>query len=135
MSNFPEESRATYLGAHAILDIWVESHNIKYLKDAEFLEMIMRESALAAGATILNSKFHSFGIDAGITGMLILSESHISVHTWPEKGFLAFDVFMCGKSDPSIAIKTLISNFSIKKKITNFILRGIESDHLKFLSS
>lgn len=94
--------RMTYIapGLHLLIDLWECDH----LQDMPVIEQVMREAASACGATVLEIKLHSFGADAGITGVAILSESHISIHTWPETGYAAIDVFMCGRCDPHKAI-------------------------------
>ena len=77
-------------GLHLLIDFWGASH----LQNSELIEQTMRDAAAACGATVLDVKLHSFGTDAGITGVAILAESHISIHTWPETGYIALDVFM-----------------------------------------
>lgn len=77
------------------------------LSDCASMEALLRDSALAAGAQILFSHFHSFGTGLGITGVVLLAESHISIHTWPECGFAAFDVFMCGQAQPQRALEII----------------------------
>ncbi len=81
---------------HLLYDLWVE--------DVEILERVSpwREILLAAaeqiGATVIGQQFHQFA-PYGITGFLLLAESHISVHTWPEEGLAAIDIFTCGEMD------------------------------------
>jgi len=77
------------------------------LKDEGYLETGCMEAARKAGATIVGSKFHSFGEGQGITGVVLLAESHISIHTWPETGYAAVDVFMCGDMDPGKAMRLI----------------------------
>lgn len=67
--------------------------------DAEALEGLMRRAAQAGGATVLDCHMHGFGGAHGVTGVVLLAQSHITVHTWPERGYAAFDVFMCGDCD------------------------------------
>jgi len=67
----------------------------------------LKEAALAGGATILNSDLHHFEPNGGVSGVVILAESHITIHTWPETGYAALDVFMCGECDPYKAIPVL----------------------------
>lgn len=62
------------------------------------IERLLRAGAEAAGARILHSHFHGFGEGMGVTGVVLLAESHISIHTWPESGFAAADIFMCGEA-------------------------------------
>lgn len=81
------------LGDHVLGDL--SGMSADTLKDAEAIERVMRVAALAAGARVLSAHFHRFG-EGGVTGVLLLAESHISVHTWPEFGSAAIDVFMCG---------------------------------------
>lgn len=92
-------------GSHLLADM----HGIDpdQLRDGPSLEALLRASALAAGAQILFSHFHSFGVGLGITGVVLLAESHITIHTWPEVGFAAFDVFMCGQAQPQRALELL----------------------------
>ncbi|GGC09418.1 adenosylmethionine decarboxylase [Pseudoduganella buxea] len=77
------------------------------LTDCAAIEALLRAAALAAGATILHSHFHAFGPGQGVTGVVLLAESHISIHTWPEQHFAAADVFMCGASQPALALAVL----------------------------
>ncbi len=93
------------VGAHLLADM----HGISAdkLKDAAVLEDLLCHSAQTAGAQILFSHFHSFGTGQGITGVVLLAESHISIHTWPEFGFAAADIFMCGQAQPQRALEVI----------------------------
>jgi S-adenosylmethionine decarboxylase len=92
-------------GTHLLADM----HGIgaDKLRDIASLEDLLRHSAQAAGAQILFSHFHSFGSEQGITGVVLLAESHISIHTWPEFGFAAADIFMCGQAQPQRALEII----------------------------
>lgn len=103
---FPEFSS----GYHVLLDFWGGIG----ASDVVFIEAAMRETAKMCGATILEVKLHEFGVGAGVTGVAILAESHISIHTWPENDFMALDVFMCGNADAQRAISLLLSIFKPK---------------------
>lgn len=81
------------------------------LSDCIHLEALLRTAATAAGATILHSHFHPFGIGQGITGVVLLAESHMSIHTWPEQQFAAVDIFMCGDSRPEEALAVVRTAF------------------------
>jgi S-adenosylmethionine decarboxylase len=70
-----------------------------------------RGGAPAAGPTILHSHFHHFGPDAGVSGVVVLAESHISIHTWPERDFAAIDIFMCGSCNPYDSLPVLKAAF------------------------
>lgn len=92
-----------FAGTHLILDMW-EAIN---LSDAEVVEAALRQAADEAGATLLNVDLHCFTPNGGITGVAVLAESHISIHTWPERAYAAVDVFMCGEAKPYKAIDIL----------------------------
>jgi S-adenosylmethionine decarboxylase len=72
---------------------------------------MLRAAALAAGARILHGHFHTFGAGGGVTGVLLLAESHISIHTWPEERFAAVDIFMCGAARPELALAAIRTAF------------------------
>lgn len=98
------------LGRHVIAEMWdIEQH---VLCSVGLLETIFVDSCRESGATVLHSNFHGFGDDCGVTGVVILSESHASVHTWPEYGYAAVDVFMCGTCDPNVAVKTICNRLA-----------------------
>lgn len=107
-------------GLHLLIDFW----NAKNLTDQSVIEQTLRKAAEACGATVLNIMLHSFGENAGITGVAILAESHISIHTWPETGYAAIDIFMCGTCDPYKAIPVLKEAFLPEKEKINAFKRG-----------
>lgn len=71
------------------------------------LDALLRSAAEAAGAQVLFSHFHAFGDGLGVTGVVLLAESHITIHTWPEHGFAAADIYMCGAAQPELALAIL----------------------------
>jgi len=73
------------------------------------LETLLMAGAEAGGASVLQAHFHPFGAGKGITGVVLLAESHITVHTWPEHDYAAFDVFMCGGCRPMQAAEVITS--------------------------
>ena len=79
-------------GRHAIIECYGEQSRMS----ADALVGLMQTAAREAGATVLESHIHKFGEGAGNTGVVMLAESHITVHTWPEHNYAAFDIFMCG---------------------------------------
>ena len=77
------------------------------LDDTEKIELIMKRAAIECGATIISSTFHEFN-PHGVSGVVVIAESHLAIHTWPEYGYAAVDVFTCGETvDPAVA-KTVI---------------------------
>lgn len=89
-------------GRHAIIECYGKQAHL----NAQELITLMESAATAAGAKILHSNVHEFGEGYGNTGVVMLAESHISVHTWPELNYAAFDIFLCGDS---VAIDTAVS--------------------------
>ncbi|NUE67543.1 adenosylmethionine decarboxylase [Snodgrassella sp. ESL0253] len=83
------------IGQHCLLDVY--QLNSSWLQDAIAIEKVLLQVAQMAQAHILASHFHTFGGSGGVTGVLLLAESHISIHTWPEHHYAAIDIFMCGR--------------------------------------
>jgi len=110
-------SGVSYMGRHVIADL----HNVstEILGSINFWKDILIDGAIKSGATVLSDHFHHFGDGYGITGVIILAESHISIHTWPEKNYAAIDVFMCGTCDPEVAIDHITS------KINTFVKKDL----------
>ena len=107
-------------GAHLIVDIW----GADQLDDLELMERAMREAFEAAKATLLHIHLHHFTPNGGISGVAVLAESHISVHTWPERQFAAFDIFMCGDAKPELAVEMLRTHFRPGQFQVQELLRG-----------
>ena len=94
-------------GRHWLIDCHGVAADL--LSDAPMLRGLLREAAEAAGARILFDHFHDFGREdaastAGVTGVVLLAESHATIHTWPDAGFAAIDVFLCGAVDLDRAV-------------------------------
>ncbi|WP_432723550.1 adenosylmethionine decarboxylase [Jeongeupia wiesaeckerbachi] len=98
------------------------------LSDAVAIEAALRAAAADAGATVLFGHVHPFGDGQGVTGVLLLMESHISIHTWPEHGFAAVDVFMCGDARPELALASLQAFFAPADCIQRLAPRGLLRD-------
>ena len=115
-------------GKHLLLDLYGADH----LSDIEFIDTQLCEAARICGATILGSHFHSFDGGNGVTGVAILAESHISIHTWPEVQYAAVDIFMCGDCDPEKAVEPLQNAFKAKEIRCSLQIRGHHSDARPF---
>jgi len=110
---------ARYAGVHLIIDL----HGARRLDDIAYIESVMRRCVDAAGATLLHLHVHRFQPD-GVSGVAVLAESHISIHTWPAAGYAALDIFMCGKTDPDKCVPILREAFAAKQVDVNEVLRG-----------
>ena len=114
------EKNIIFAGTHIILDLW----NCSFSNKIVSLKKIIKEAANLSKANILHMHMHRFGKEQGISGIAILAESHISVHTWPERDYMAFDIFMCGNTKPNLAvelnkkeIKSVKSNLKVFKRV------------------
>ena len=99
---FVERDGRVFAGTHLLIDFW----NASKLDDPDYIEKALRKAVNAAGIHL-----HHFTPNGGVSGVAVLAESHISLHTWPERGFAAFDVFMCGACDPYKAVPALRAAF------------------------
>ena len=106
-------------GVHLIVDV----HGAQGLDDIDLIEATLRRCVSAAQATLLHIHLHHFQPN-GVSGVAVLAESHISIHTWPDAGYAALDVFMCGKADPDACIPVLREAFKAKRVDVDEILRG-----------
>lgn len=101
----------TALGQHLIIDM----HGATHLTDIDHIERTLRHCVDVCGATLLNLYLHRFpavtGL-TGVTGVAVLAESHISIHTWPEHDYAALDIFVCGVLSPEPAIALLKQAFA-----------------------
>jgi S-adenosylmethionine decarboxylase len=104
---FVEKDGQKFAGMHLLVDLWGASN----LCDPDHIDQALREAAEAAGATILHGHFHHFSPNGGVSGVLVLAESHISIHTWPERDFAAIDIFMCGACNPYDSVDALKAAF------------------------
>jgi S-adenosylmethionine decarboxylase len=95
------------LGRHAVIDV---SQVDEPLDEAQ-AAALLADMAAACGATVLRIESHHFGPGHGLTAVALLAESHISLHEWPEYGFIAFDIFVCGAAEPEPAIDLLRVRF------------------------
>lgn len=118
--HFVERDGVQFAGTHLFLDFWGARH----LDNLERMEKALRECVRQCGATLLHIHLHHFTPNGGISGVAVLAESHISVHTWPEREFAAFDIFMCGEARPEEAIAILMRAFSPKTIKVMEALRG-----------
>ena len=111
----------TFAGTHLILDFW----GCQHLDNIAFIEKTLRDAINSAGATLLHIHLHHFTPNGGVSGVAVLAESHISIHTWPERGYAALDIFMCGNTQPEKAIDVLKQAFKPTRTDIKNHLRGL----------
>ncbi|MDA9655037.1 adenosylmethionine decarboxylase [Pelagibacteraceae bacterium] len=121
--HFIVDHNQIYAGSHLIIDLW----NTSFDNRINTLKKIIKKAILIANATMLHIHLHRFGKEEGISGVAILAESHISVHTWPERDYIAFDIFMCGDTNPKEAAQFLIDTLKPKKNKIISLRRGVIS--------
>lgn len=119
--HFITKNGVTYAGSHLIIDLW----EAEGLNDRDRIEQALVDAVNAAGATLLHIHLHVFEPGGGISGVAVLAESHISVHTWPERGYAAFDIFMCGEAEPRKALSVLKRAFDPKRVVLGEHKRGV----------
>ena len=119
--HFVKRDGLEFAGTHLIVDF----RDARPLDDLAIMEATLRQAVEDAQATLLHIHLHHFTPNGGISGVAVLAESHISVHTWPERDYAAFDVFMCGDADPRAAVATLESAFRPGRIEISEHLRGL----------
>lgn len=110
------------IGKHLLLEL--NGCDKEALDDLDFIQGAMKGAAEQAGATIVGESFHKFD-PIGVTGIIAIAESHICIHTWPEYGYAAADVFTCGEGfDPNEAAQVLIEKLGCSDPTISEVLRG-----------
>jgi S-adenosylmethionine decarboxylase len=117
---FIERDGLRFAGVHLIIDL----HEAERLDDLAYVEKALRDCVAASGASLLHIHLHHFTLNGGVSGVAVLAESHISVHTWPECGYAAFDVFMCGDTEPHRTVEVLKRAFKPGRIAVSEHLRG-----------
>ena len=117
--HFIRRDGRVFAGTHLIIEVMGGTG----LDDETRIQSAFRDCVTECGATLLHIHTHKFS-PQGVSGVAVLAESHISVHTWPEIGYGAFDVFMCGDAEPHKAIEILRKAFDAREVKVTEILRG-----------
>lgn len=110
-----------YDGRHLIAEL----RGCSGLTDLKLIEKALTEAAAVAGATLLDVRLHAFGPGQGVTGVALLAESHISIHTWPEHRYAAVDIFLCGQlNDIEAALGVIILALDAEEIEQQILTRG-----------
>ena len=100
-----------YAGTHLLLEFW-GARNLDSLRQ---VEKALSNAVKACGATLLEMSLHRFSPYGGVSGVAVIKESHLSIHTWPEFAYAALDIFTCGDVDPHTAVPALRKVFQPKQ--------------------
>ena len=120
------------LGRHILVEMY--NCDKEVLNDHKLIEQYMNEAAEKSGATIVQSVFHMFN-PWGVSGAVIIQESHLTIHTWPEYGYAAIDLFTCGDSvNPWIGFDYLKDMLKSDKTETTEVVRG-ETGRIRHFSN
>ncbi len=120
LSAFAERDGVGHTGTHLIVDLIGASR----IDEVEHVETTLRQCVEAADAELLHLHIHRFTDRGGVSGVAVLAESHITIHTWPERGYAALDLFMCGEAEPRRALAVLESAFAPAETRIHEHLRG-----------
>jgi S-adenosylmethionine decarboxylase len=121
---FIERDGVRYAGNHLIIDLF----GAKRLDELEHVESTLKRCVEKAGASLLHIHLHHFTPNGGVSGVAVLAESHISIHSWPEADYAALDVFMCGDARPELCVDILREAFEAREVVVKTHQRGEELD-------
>lgn len=121
--NAKPESAVINLGRHLLAEFYDCNSNI--LNNLQLIEEAMVEAAVACGATVIQKNFHHFS-PFGVSGVVVIAESHLAIHTWPEYGYAAVDLFTCGSTcDPKVAYAYLQEKLGSGSSFCSELKRGL----------
>jgi S-adenosylmethionine decarboxylase len=120
LDHFIERDGIRFAGTHLIVDLF----GAKRLDDLAHIERTLKRCVEVAGATLLHIHLHHFTPNGGVSGVAVLAESHISIHSWPEADYAALDIFMCGAARPHEAVTVLEEAFAPSRIEVKEHLRG-----------
>ena len=122
MKNYWCDSLSEVVGRHVIAELLGGNPNL--LNDERYIRAILKEAAERAGGTVLDVTSHKF-TPQGVTALALLSESHISIHTWPENSYAAVDVFTCGNhTNPQLACDFMKKSLECTVESVKVLERG-----------
>ncbi|GIN86843.1 S-adenosylmethionine decarboxylase proenzyme [Heyndrickxia sporothermodurans] len=116
------------MGRHVISELW--GCDFEKLNNMDFIEKTFVDAALKSGAEIREVAFHKFA-PQGVSGVVIISESHLTIHSFPEHGYASIDVYTCGNLDPNIAADYIAEHLNAQTRETMELPRGMGSVQVK----
>ena len=121
------------LGQHVLLELY--NIPLVSLNDFTYIRQVLKAAVKVSGATFISEKWRKFS-PSGLTGILLLGESHLSIHTWPEFGYASLDMYTCGdKAFPTKAAQYIIDAFRPEQYYTINISRGLIDQKRMIISS
>ena len=123
---FIERDGIKFAGTHLVIDVF----GAKHLGDLDIVEAALKSCVEAAGANVLHSHLHHTVPGKGISGVVVLGDGHISIHSWPDAGYAAFDVFMGGNTRPHAIVSVLREVFAARDVVVKEHKRGKEIEHM-----
>jgi S-adenosylmethionine decarboxylase proenzyme len=120
--------RESRLGRHLLVDFYDCESTL--LDDVELIKKLLVESAVVANSTVVNTVFHHYS-PYGVSGVVVIAESNVTIHTWPEYGYAAIDIFTCGETvDPWNIYEHLRNEFEAGRFEVKEVSRGVFRDGL-----
>jgi S-adenosylmethionine decarboxylase len=116
------------MGRHVISELW--GCDFEKLNNMELIEQVFVDAALKSGAEVREVAFHKFA-PQGVSGVVIISESHLTIHSFPEHGYASIDVYTCGDLDPNIAADYIAEALNAQTRENIEIPRGMGPVHVK----
>ncbi len=117
---FMQANGFVFAGRHLLFDCW----NASNLDDIELIKKALHDAVTATQSTLLHMHLQHFTLNGGVSGVAVLAESHIGIHTWPERDYAAIDVFMCGHTSPELALPIFKTAFSTENIEVSEHMRG-----------
>jgi S-adenosylmethionine decarboxylase proenzyme len=111
-------------GKHLLIDLWMPDGEL--LQTVEPLWSRLLAATRASGAEILHAYVHQF-TPQGMSGLIMIAESHVSIHTWPEEGYLAMDILSCGHVDPEVLVREFTRGLQVSRRRVSLQTRGNRS--------
>ena len=126
MSRRPRRTQSSRLASRCACTPWTRgSAPPAVLTDAGELNAVLHAAAAAGGATVVGERFHAFP-NGAVTGVLLLAQSHLSIHTWPELSLVNVDLLSCGDIDGEVVLRTIRARLDVERASVRCIHRSLD---------